>query len=364
MTEADLVLYLAVGLALAFAFTNGVHDCAHLVAASVSTRAMAPRAAVLWAALLSFAGALVSLAVALTVVREIVVAYAITPTTVFAALAGAITWNVATLAASIPSSSSHALIGGLVGATLAAAGTDAVRGGGLVGEVLVPALLAPLAALVAGGLAIVVAYRVVARERPGPATRGFRVLQVGAGGLLAFAHGSNDGQKTMGVVAIALVAGGQLGQGAEPPAWVVLATAAAIALGTWTGGRRATRPPGSRIVGLDAAQGFSSQSAGAAVALAGTAAGYPLATTHVIAGGVAGAGAGRRPSATRWRIARNVAGAWLLAPPAAAALGVLFYGLARLPGSGAAGPVAIALLGVCALGFALARRGPAKAVDG
>ena len=211
MSEADLILGIVVVTALAFDFTNGFHDTANVVATSISTRAMSPRIAVAYAAMLNFVGAFISLEVAATVAKDVVDAGAIDSNTViFAGLVGAIAWNLITWYFGLPSSSSHALIGGIVGATFVAAGADAILGDGILGKVLIPALIAPVLAFVVGGIGIVVAYRIVGRQRPGPVTRGFRFGQVLSGGLLALAHGTNDAQKTMGVITLALVVNGNL----------------------------------------------------------------------------------------------------------------------------------------------------------
>ena len=248
MTEADVILYIVVATALAFDFTNGFHDTANVVATSISTRAMSPRVAVTYAAILNFAGAFISLEVAATVASDVVVGDIITPTIVFAGLVGAITWNLATWYFGLPSSSSHALIGGVVGSAFAAIGSEAILADGVLGKVLVPALIAPIVAFLVGGMAIVVCYRVIGRQRPGPVTRGFRLGQVVSGGLLALAHGTNDAQKTMGIIALALVANNSLASGADPPTWVIVSAATAIALGTYLGGWRFIRTLGTRII--------------------------------------------------------------------------------------------------------------------
>jgi PiT family inorganic phosphate transporter len=349
VSEADLILGIVVATALAFDFTNGFHDTANVVATSISTRAMSPQFAVAFAAVLNFAGAFISLEVAATVANDVVDAGAITTTVIFAGLVGAIAWNLITWYFGLPSSSSHALIGGVVGASFVAAGADAIFGEGILGKVLIPALLAPVLAFVVGGIGIVCAYWIVGRQRPGPVSRGFRYGQVVSGGLLALAHGTNDAQKTMGVITLALVANGSLSsEGFEVPTWVVVSAASAIALGTYMGGWRIIKTMGSRIIKMDAAQGFSAQGAGAAVILASSHFGFPLSTTQVIAGGVMGAGAGKRLSAVRWGVAGNIVTAWLLTLPAAAGIGAFTYVIANaLPG--AVGPVLIA-----AVGFALA----------
>src|SRR3954463_15878704 len=236
---ADIILVIVVITALAFDFTNGFHDTANVVATSISTRAMPPRVAVGFAAILNFVGAFLSLKVAATIATDIVDAGAITQTVVFAGLIGAIAWNLATWYFGLPSSSSHALIGGLVGAAFAAQGSAAINGDGLLGKVVVPALIAPLLAFAVAGIAILVVYRIVGRLRPGPVTRGFRLGQFASGGLLALSHGTNDAQKTMGVITLALVANGNISESNfHVPTWVVVSAASAIALGTYVGGWR------------------------------------------------------------------------------------------------------------------------------
>ena len=352
----DFILVIVVGTALAFDFTNGFHDTANVVATSISTRAMAPRLAIAYAAALNFAGAFISIAVAATIAQDVVSAGAITPTVVFAGLIGAISWNLITWFYGLPSSSSHALIGGVVGSAFAAAGANAVLGDGILGKVLIPAVIAPVLAFSLGGLAILICYRVVGRLRPGPVMRGYRLGQVVSGGLLALAHGTNDAQKTMGVITLALIANGNLAAGSDPPTWVIVTAASAIALGTYSGGWRIIRTMGSRIIKMDPAQGFSAQGAGAAVILASSHYGFPLSTTHVISGGVMGAGAGKRLSAVRWGVAGNIVAAWVLTLPAAAAIGAAAYEVTRVFGTGSLGPALVAALGLALVAAAFARR--------
>jgi PiT family inorganic phosphate transporter len=354
--SSDTIMVIVVATALAFDFTNGFHDTANVVATSISTGAARPQVAIGFASLLNFVGAFISISVAATVANDVVDSAVITPTIVFAGLIGAIAWNLITWWFGLPSSSSHALIGGVVGSAVAAAGLDAVIAEGLVGKVLIPAVIAPLVAFVAAGLGIGLAYRIAGRQRPGPVTRGFRYGQVISGGLLALAHGTNDAQKTMGVITLALIANGTLGAGADPPLWVIVSSATAIGLGTYIGGWRIIRTTGSRIIKMDAAQGFSAQGAGAAVILASTHFGFPLSTTHVINGGVMGAGAGKRVSAVRWGVAGNIMVAWLLTLPAAAAIGAAAYGLTRIFGTGALGPVLVTLMALALVVAAFARR--------
>jgi PiT family inorganic phosphate transporter len=354
--SSDTIMVIVVATALAFDFTNGFHDTANVVATSISTGAARPSVAIGFASLLNFVGAFISISVAATVANDVVDSAVITPTIVFAGLIGAIAWNLITWWFGLPSSSSHALIGGVVGSAVAAAGLDAVIAEGLVGKVLIPAVVAPVVAFVVAGLGIGLAYRIAGRQRPGPVTRGFRYGQVISGGLLALAHGTNDAQKTMGVITLALIANGTLGAGADPPLWVIVSSATAIGLGTYIGGWRIIRTTGSRIIKMDAAQGFSAQGAGAAVILASTHFGFPLSTTHVINGGVMGSGAAKRVSAVRWGVAGNIVTAWLLTLPAAAAIGAAAYGLTRIFGTGALGPVLVALMALALVVAAFARR--------
>src|SRR5438874_1151135 len=245
---SDVILVIVVGTALAFDFTNGFHDTANVVATSISTRAMPPRIAVAFASVFNFVGAFLSLKVAATVGKDIVDSDSISMTIVIAGLIGAIAWNLATWYFGLPSSSSHALIGGLVGAAFAARGADAILGDGLLGKVVIPAVIAPILAFVVAGTAIIAAYSIVARQRPGPVNRGFRLGQVFSSGLLALSHGTNDAQKTMGIITLALVAHGDIAASSfHVPDWVVIVSASAIALGTFSGGWRVIRTLGTRI---------------------------------------------------------------------------------------------------------------------
>jgi inorganic phosphate transporter, PiT family len=354
--DSDVVLWIVVGTALAFDFTNGFHDTANAVATSISTRAMGPRVAVTMAAALNFVGAFLSLAVAATIASGIVNAADITPQIVFAGLIGAIAWNLATWYFGLPSSSSHALIGGVVGSTIAAVGTSGVQFDGLLEKVVIPALVAPVLALVVAGVAILIAYRIVGRQHPGTVARGYRLGQIVSGGLLSLAHGTNDAQKTMGIIFLALVANGNLSPDADIPTWVIVSAATAIALGTYVGGWRIIRTMGTRIIKMDPAQGFAAQGVGAAVILSASHVGFPLSTTHVISGAIMGAGAAKRFSAVRWGVAGNIVVAWVLTLPASAAVGALTYGVTRLFGTGSVGPMVVSIALLLALIWALARR--------
>jgi PiT family inorganic phosphate transporter len=359
---SDIVLYIVVATALAFDFTNGFHDTANAIATSISTRAMSPRAAVLMSAVLNFVGAFVSLEVAATVAKGIVQADAITPTIVFGGLIGAIAWNLATWWFGLPSSSSHALIGGMVGSAFVAEGPDAILGDGIVEKVIIPALLAPTLAFAVAGVSILVAYRVVGHQRPGVVNRGYRLGQIVTGSLFSLAHGTNDAQKTMGIITLALIAHGDLSGDFHVPTWVVVSSATAIALGTYFGGWRIIRTMGSRIIKMDPAQGFAAQGAGAAVVLTASHLGFPLSTTHVISGGIMGAGAAKRLSAVRWGVAGSIVIAWVLTLPCAAVIGGVAYGLSSVFGDDALGVVVVLLLviGLIAAAFgSRVRRGPA-----
>ena len=342
---SEIIVVIVVATALIFDFTNGFHDTANVVATSISTRAMPPRVAVGYAAILNFVGAFISLEVAATVANDVV---QIEPSSVgllavFGGLVGAIAWNLITWYFGLPSSSSHALIGGMVGAVFVAYGPDAVFfEEGILGKVMIPALVAPLLAFTVGGLAILVLYRVTGRMRPGPATGGFRLGQVISGGLLALAHGTNDAQKTMGVITLALVAHGTIApDDFHVPDLVVVSAATAIALGTYVGGWRIIKTMGSRIHKMDAAQGFAAQGAGATVILAASHVGFPLSTTHTISGAVIGSGAAKRLSAVRWGVAGNIVLAWVLTLPAAAVIGGLTYLITRVFGTGPIGPIVV-----------------------
>jgi PiT family inorganic phosphate transporter len=308
------------------------------------------------AASLNFVGAFLSLAVAATIAKGIVEAASITLLTVFAGLVGAIAWNLVTWWFGLPSSSSHALIGGMVGATLASEGSSAVLWTGLLDKVAIPALVAPVLAMVSAGLAILVCYRIVGRQSPGVVTRGFRLGQLASSALFSLSHGTNDAQKTMGIIFLALVTNGNLAADADIPTWTIVSSASAIALGTYFGGWRIVRTMGSKIIKMDPAQGFAAQGAGAAVILSASHVGFPLSTTHVMSGAIMGAGAAKRLSAVRWGVAGNIVLAWVLTLPCSAAVGALTYGVVRIFGDGSTGPVVVAVVLVLALVAFFVRR--------
>ena len=364
---SDVLLVLVVVAATAFDFTNGFHDTANVVASSISTRALSPRVAIGLAAVLNFVGAFISLKVAATVASGIVDSGQVTEIIAFAGLIGAIAWNLVTWAYGLPSSSSHALIGGVVGAMLAAVGASGVKFGGLLDKVVLPALISPLAAFLAAGLVIIAVYHLLARRRPGPVTRGFRLGQIVSNSALALAHGTNDAQKTMGVITLALVAHGTVDpHHVSVPVWVVVLSASAIAAGTYAGGWRIIRTVGSRIIKMDSAQALAAQASGAVVILLSSHLGYPLSTTHVISGGVMGAGAAKRLSAVRWGVAGSIVAAWVITLPAAGLFGAGAYALATAFGSTVLAPLlitVIALGGPISMALANRRRRVAEAAS-
>jgi PiT family inorganic phosphate transporter len=317
-----VLLVVVVVVALLFDFTNGFHDTANAVATSVSTRALSPRTAVALAGVMNFAGALVTTNVAHTIAQDIVRVDAVTGRLLIAALLGAIAWNLATWWAGLPSSSTYALVGGLLGATWVSAGTSAIRWDRLGSRVALPALLSPLVGVIVAALVMLAVYWSFRHRRPGPLNRGFRIAQIGSGSLVAFAHGASDAQKTMGVIVLALVADGRTDSLAVP-LWVVLSAATAISLGTSAGGWRIMRTLGQRVIPLEPAQGFAAQASAAGVLLTTASLGFPISTTHVISGSIVGAGSARRPSSVRWGVAADIAVAGLLTVPASAALAAL-----------------------------------------
>ncbi len=320
----DVLLVLVVLVALGFDFTNGFHDTANAVATSVSTRALSPRLAVAVAAAANLAGAFVTTAVAKTVGKGIIDTGLANEKTVLAALIGAIAWNLVTWWLGLPSSSSHALIGGLVGAAIAQSGLAGVQWHGLVHDVIIPALAAPTIAF-AGAFALLLAiYWVFRWLTPSAANRSFRLGQLASGTWVAFTHGANDAQKTMGVIALALFEAGKISH-FYIPTWVIITAGLAIAAGTYVGGWRIMRTIGQRVINIEPASGFAAQLTGGLTIYTATKLGYPLSTTHVISGSVMGAGATKRLSAVRWGVAGNIVVAWLLTIPAAAIVAAALY---------------------------------------
>jgi PiT family inorganic phosphate transporter len=365
---SDLLLYLVIAIALAFDFTNGFHDTANAMATSIATRALRPRVAVVLAGILNFAGAFISIAVATTIAKGIVDNSHITLEIIIAGLVGAILWNLATWALSLPSSSSHALIGGLVGATLVGAGSGAVNGTGILEKVVLPALFSPFIAGAVAGVGTFIAYKTIQRigDRDKHASNGFRIGQIGSASLVALAHGTNDAQKTMGVITLALVVNGNLDpNNFTVPLWVKLACAVAIASGTMIGGWRIIYTLGRKVTDIEPPQGFAAESGGGATLLASTYFGYPLSTTQVVSGAVLGSGVGKKLAAVHWGTAGRMASAWVMTLPIAGVIGAGAYWVATEIGGTDAGAVVLVVLGaiVAALIYAYAQCNPIGAAD-
>jgi PiT family inorganic phosphate transporter len=320
----DVLLVIVVVVALGFDFTNGFHDTANAVATSVSTRALSPRLAVLVAAVANLAGAFVTTAVAKTVGKGIIDTGLANEKTVLAALIGAIVWNLITWWLGLPSSSSHALIGGLLGAALVQSGSKGVQWHGLAHNVAIPALIAPAVAFGAAFLLLLAIYWALVWITPGVANRTFRLGQLASGTWVAFTHGANDAQKTMGVIALALFESGHISH-FYIPTWVIVAAGLAIGAGTYAGGWRIMRTLGQRVFSIEPASGFAAQTTAGFTIYLATHFGYPLSTTHVISGAVMGAGATKRLSAVRWGVAGNIVIAWLLTIPAAGLVAAALY---------------------------------------
>ncbi|HJS92962.1 MAG TPA: inorganic phosphate transporter [Solirubrobacteraceae bacterium] len=347
---AEIILILVIVAALAFDFTNGFHDTANAMATAIASGALKPRVAVALSAILNFVGAFISISVAATIAKGIVNPYVLTGDAglvlVLAALIGAMMWNLITWYFTIPSSSSHALIGGVIGATVVASGAHAINGHNLVKSVVAPAILSPV---IAGAVALIgtfFAYRLMRHLGERTAISGYRVGQIGSASLVSLAHGTNDAQKTMGVISLALIAHGEISATHfAVPMWVKLACATAMALGTAAGGWRIINTMGNRITSVDSPQGFAAESSSASVILTSSYFGYPLSTTQVVSGGVLGAGLGKRLASVNWRVIGQMATAWTFTIPAAAVLAGLAWEISAMFGTDSnAGSLLIALL--------------------
>ncbi len=321
------IIIAVVVVALVFDYTNGFHDAANAIATSISTRALTPRVALGMAAIMNFVGAFLGQKVAHTVSDTI------TPpdgthglVVVMAGLLGAITWNLITWYFGLPSSSSHALIGGLAGAAIAAGGVTLVNWDTVVNKVLLPMIFSPVVAFTLGFMAMIALMWIFRRSHPGRVNRGFRVAQTVSAAAMALGHGLQDAQKTMGVIFLALLTGGYVAAGDPLPLWVIVSAAAAISLGTWSGGWRIMRTLGRRIIDLDPPRGFAAESVAASV-LYTTAYVYeaPISTTHTITSAVMGVGATKRASAVRWGVARSILTAWVLTFPMAGLSAAAWY---------------------------------------
>ncbi len=315
-----LSLLLIIVLAVLFDYINGFHDSANAIATSVATQALRPRTAVMMAATMNFAGAFAGTAVATTIGAGLVDTETTTEAVIIAALTGAIAWNLFTWWFGIPSSSSHALIGGLLGATIVAAGFGALNINGIISKVIVPMFSSPLVGFVLGLLVMVLLARLFFRAPRRPTSRLFRKLQVLSAGFMAFAHGSNDAQKTMGIVTLALFTAGMIDD-IKVPVWVIIMAASAMSLGTAAGGWRIMKTMGQRVVDLEPVHGFAAETSAATVLVVTASLGMPVSTTHVISSAITGVGTSKGTRHVRWGVARTIVTAWFITIPAAGLMG-------------------------------------------
>jgi PiT family inorganic phosphate transporter len=354
-----MTLYAVVALALFFDFTNGFHDAANAIATTVTTRALPPRVAVLYAGGLNFVGALLSVKVATTVGKGIVVPGAVSLKVVLAGIVGAIAWNLLTWYLGLPTSSSHSLIGGVIGSAFAASGSDVIQWHGIIEKVVVPSLFSPTLGILLGvAIALIIGW-LFHRRGHSSTNRVFRKLQVASAGLVALTHGTNDAQKTMGVIALALVA-------AKPthefrvPLWVIISAATAMAVGTYSGGWSIITTLGRRVTALEPYQGFAAETATAVLLFTTGHFGFPVSTTHTISGSIVGVGASRRISAVRWGVVGEILVAWAFTLPAAALVGAFMELVTRLPGGVGIVTVLAVLLSLVAFGAQARSRRPAE----
>jgi PiT family inorganic phosphate transporter len=353
----DFLLVLVVITALGFDFTNGFHDTGNAMATSIATKALSPRVAVGLSGVLNLVGAFLSLAVAATIASGLVDTNLVTLPVVAAGLAGGITWNLLTWLFGIPSSSSHALIGGVIGSTIAAAGGHAIQWHDLVAKVIIPAGLSPIIAALVAATGTWLLYRISRSLTDRARTHGFRIGQIGSASMVSLAHGTNDAQKTMGVITLALIVNGTVGPKASAPFWVILSCGLAIALGTYLGGWRVIRTLGKGLVEIESPQGMAAESASAAVILLSSSFGYSLSTTHVATGSIIGTGLGKKGAEVRWSVAGRMATAWLFTLPSAGVVGAGAYALAHLIGGTAGVVVDLVILLAVAAAIYLRSRG-------
>jgi len=332
MHDTALVVVVVI-IAIGFDFTNGFHDTANAIATSISTHALSPRIAVVLSAVMNFVGAFVTLKVAATIGSGVIDPkhHHITLTMIMAALLGAIGWNLLTWYRGLPSSSSHALIGGLIGAGIVGLGFSAVSWDSVVSKMIIPLVASPIIGFVVAYILMLIIYWIFRGARPRPANRGFRLAQILSAAYVSFSHGTNDAQKTMGIITLALISGGYLSSKSfDVPIWVIVAAASAIAFGTYAGGWRIIRTMGTRLYKIEPAQGFSAQTVAATVIQGASNFGFPVSTTHVVTGSVLGAGASQSVSAIRWGIGRNIILAWIITLPMAAIFAGITYAVFHL----------------------------------
>jgi PiT family inorganic phosphate transporter len=330
---ALFALVVVIGLAIVFDYINGFHDTANAIATSVATRALHPRHAILMATAFNFIGAFAGTAVAKTIGAGLVDESTTTQAVVAAALIGAITWNLITWWFGLPSSSSHALIGGLLGATIIAAGLGALDTAGIVNRVLIPMVTSPLIGFLGAFLLMLALYWIFRNAKRKPMARIFRRLQVISAGYMAFSHGSNDAQKTMGIITLALFAAGAIPT-VDVPFWVIIVSATALSLGTAVGGWRIMRTMGHRVVELEPVHGFAAETTAATVLIGTASLGMPVSTTHVISSAIMGVGSARGPKGVRWGVARRILLAWVITIPAAGAVAGVSWAILHTIGFG------------------------------
>ncbi|TQC48873.1 anion permease [Rhodococcus sp. WS4] len=363
MNAESLVLLIVVVTALGFDFTNGFHDTANAMATSIATGALKPKVAVTLSAILNLVGAFLSVEVAATVAKGIVnlgdTGGQALLIIVFAGLVGGIIWNLLTWLLGIPSSSSHALFGGLIGATIAALGIGGVEWSGVMSKIVVPAVLAPVVAALVAAIGTWLIYRITAGVEENAKEQGFRWGQIGSASLVSLAHGTNDAQKTMGIIFLALVAHGTITADTAMPFWVKLSCALAIALGTYLGGWRIIRTLGKGLVEIASPQGMAAESSSAAIILTSSHFGLPLSTTQVATGSILGTGVGKSGAEVRWGVAGRMAVAWLFTLPSAAVVGAVCWVVADVIG-GLPGVLAVFALLLMAAGamYLRSRRNP------
>jgi PiT family inorganic phosphate transporter len=361
MDHISFIVVAVIVAALAFDFTNGFHDTANAMATSIATKALRPKVAVLISAVLNVLGAFLSTEVAKTISNGIVDDALVTPAMIFAGLVGAIVWNLVTWLAGLPSSSSHALFGGLIGAVWVGAGGSAINFSEVVEKIIIPAVASPFVAGLAALMATYAAYRITVRARERTVTRGFRLGQTASASLVSLAHGTNDAQKTMGVVTLTLISADALPAGSSPPVWVILTSGLTIGLGTYLGGWRIIRTMGRGLTDIESPQGFAAETSSATVILASAHFGFALSTTQVCAGGIIGAGLGRRLANVRWGTAGRMVVAWLVTLPSAAAVGALAAVGATRGGNLGTALVALCAAAVAAAVVVISRRNPVTA---
>ena len=355
--DLSFLVVVVIITALVFDFTNGFHDTANAMATSIATGALRPKVAVALSAVLNLVGAFVSTEVAKTISSGLVDDAKVTVPIIFGGLVGAILWNLLTWYVGLPSSSSHALFGGLIGATWIAAGSGAVHFGTVVQKIIVPAVAAPIVAGVVATIGTYLIYTITARARKKTVDDGFRAGQIASASLVSLAHGTGDAQKTMGIITLVLITSGSLASGSKPPLWVIFAAGLAIAAGTYLGGWRIIRTMGKGLTEIESPQGFAAESSSTAVLLASSHLGFPLSTTQVCSGSILGAGLGKRLAEVRWTVAGRMALAWLFTLPAAALVGALAGRVAN-SGNLGVGIIAIAAAAAGLFIYAASRRKP------